>query len=120
MLPIYGGINYWPKTIHYSLEMVKSSRSHKFYMVKFPFLLQVLYSTARVMEVSLESSFQPTVQLYLMLPQLIDSALTKVHYTTVLSLRYTTVKYSALTKVHYTSKWCTALHCIALHYTALH
>jgi len=29
---------------------------------------EVLYSTARVMEVSLESSFQPTIQLYLLFP----------------------------------------------------
>ena len=34
---------------------------------------EVLYSTARVMEVSLESSFQPTVQLYLLLPSLIKN-----------------------------------------------
>ena len=32
---------------------------------------EVLYSTARVMEVSLESSFQPTVQLYIMFPVLV-------------------------------------------------
>ena len=31
---------------------------------------EVLYSTARVMEVSLESSFQPTIQLYLLFPSL--------------------------------------------------
>jgi hypothetical protein len=34
---------------------------------------EVLYSTARVMEVSLESSFQPTIQLYIMLPVLMRS-----------------------------------------------
>merc|ERR1719507_1014433 len=34
---------------------------------------EVLFSTARVMEVSLESSFQPTIQLYLMFPQLIKT-----------------------------------------------
>lgn len=32
---------------------------------------EVLYSTARVMEVSLESSFQPTIQLYIMFPVLV-------------------------------------------------
>ena len=34
---------------------------------------EVLYSTARVMEVSLESSFQPTIQLYLLFPALIEN-----------------------------------------------
>jgi len=34
---------------------------------------EVLYSTARVMEVSLESSFQPTIQLYLLFPSLIEN-----------------------------------------------
>merc|ERR1719347_1269939 len=34
---------------------------------------EVLYSTARVMEVSLESSFQPTIQLYLMFPSLMEN-----------------------------------------------
>ena len=34
---------------------------------------EVLFSTARVMEVSLESSFQPTIQLYLMFPQLLKT-----------------------------------------------
>ena len=34
---------------------------------------EVLFSTARVMEVSLESSFQPTIQLYLMFPQLMKT-----------------------------------------------
>ena len=34
---------------------------------------EVLYSTARVMEVSLESSFQPTIQLYLLFPALIQN-----------------------------------------------
>jgi len=33
---------------------------------------EVLYSTARVMEVSLESSFQPTIQLYLLFPTLVQ------------------------------------------------
>jgi len=33
---------------------------------------EVLYSTARVMEVSLESSFQPTIQLYLLFPSLVQ------------------------------------------------
>ena len=32
---------------------------------------EVLYSTARVMEVSLESSFQPTIQLYILFPVLV-------------------------------------------------
>jgi hypothetical protein len=32
---------------------------------------EVLFSTARVMEVSLESSFQPTIQLYIMFPVLV-------------------------------------------------
>ena len=31
---------------------------------------EVLFSTARVMEVSLESSFQPTIQLYIIFPEL--------------------------------------------------
>ena len=34
---------------------------------------EVLFSTARVMEVSLESSFQPTIQLYIMFPQLMKT-----------------------------------------------
>ena len=34
---------------------------------------EVLFSTARVMEVSLESSFQPTLQLYIMFPVLMRS-----------------------------------------------
>ena len=34
---------------------------------------EVLFSTARVMEVSLESSFQPTIQLYIMFPQLLKT-----------------------------------------------
>lgn len=50
-------------------EVIYSKNSIKIYNSTF----QVLYSTARVMEVSLESSFQPTVQLYLLLPSLIDN-----------------------------------------------
>ena len=34
---------------------------------------EVLWQTARVMEVSLESSFQPTIQLYIMFPVLVSS-----------------------------------------------
>ena len=33
---------------------------------------EVLWSTARVMEVSLESSFQPTIQLYIIFPVLVS------------------------------------------------
>jgi len=68
----------WP----FAVLFIKYYNDGKYYLAKGPKRVtrekkletsEVLYSTARVMEVSLESSFQPTVQLYLLLPSLIDN-----------------------------------------------
>ena len=37
-----------------------------------PTIIEVLWSITRVMEVSLESSFQPLVQLYIVFPQIVE------------------------------------------------
>lgn len=53
---------------------------------------EVLWSTARVMEVSLESSFQPTIQLYIIFPVLVitlhfcNFTLSSITYSPLLSL----------------------------------
>merc|ERR1719210_2894701 len=68
----------WP----FAVLFIKYYNDGKYYLAKGPKRVtrekkletsEVLYSTARVMEVSLESSFQPTIQLYLLLPSLIDN-----------------------------------------------
>jgi len=68
----------WP----FAVLFIKYYNDGKYYLAKGPKRVtrekkletsEVLYSTARVMEVSLESSFQPTVQLYLLLPSLIKN-----------------------------------------------
>merc|ERR1712038_807575 len=70
-------VTLWP----FAVLFIKYYNDGKYYLAKGPKRVtrekkletsEVLYSTARVMEVSLESSFQPTVQLYLLLPSLID------------------------------------------------
>ena len=47
---------------------------------------------------------------------------TRLHYTTLHKLHYTTLHYTTPhhNTSHYTTLHCTALHCTALHYTALH
>ena len=77
-LTFFSCVTMWP----FAVLFIKYYNDGKYYLAKGAKKVarekkietsEVLYSTARVMEVSLESSFQPTIQLYLLFPALIQN-----------------------------------------------
>lgn len=78
-------VTFWPIAVLF----IKYYNDGKFYLSKGAKRVErekkietseVLWSTARVMEVSLESSFQPTIQLYLLFPNIMASMMNKETY----------------------------------------